>query len=111
MKQFFHGFQKMDKGCMISALKTVSLSVLLLFCYSFAGQKTETKAMNNSFIVGPAYPMGNTEAPTLPVTNLKKLHNGWDAGWTFSGKPFFENALSGVCTSVLLIDMSYSYDL
>jgi hypothetical protein len=88
----------MDKGCIMKALKITGLSVVLLFFYSFAGLKDTTKATYNSFSVGPAYPIGNTAAPTIPVTNLKKLHNGWDATWTFFGKPFLENynVLSGV---------------
>jgi hypothetical protein len=86
----------MDKGHTMKALKIAGLSVLLLSFYSFAGLKEETKTTYHIFSVGPAYPIGNTEAPTIPVTNLKKLHNGWDADWTFFGKPFLGTGLSGL---------------
>jgi hypothetical protein len=92
----FHGFPKMNKGCMMKTLKITGLFALSLFFYSFAGLKDETKTTYHSFSIGPAYTIGNTEAPTIPVTNLKKLHNGWDADWTFFGKPFLGTGLSGL---------------
>jgi len=83
---------------MMRALTTSGICVMVWCFFSFAGLKDTAKTTLNSFTVGPAYPIGNTEAPTIPVTNLKRLHNGWDAGWTFFGKPFleYENGLSGL---------------
>jgi hypothetical protein len=86
----------MDKGHTMKALKIAGLSIVLLSLCSFAGPTNESKTTFHSFFVGPANPLGNTEAPTIPVTNLKKLHNGWDAGWTFFGKPFLGTGLSGL---------------
>lgn len=85
------------------ALNVTGVFVVLLSFYSFAGVKEGTKTTFNSFTLGPAVPVSNTEAMTNPTEvspepNLKKLKPGWEAGWTFFGKPFLEleNALSGL---------------
>lgn len=85
----------------MKVLKLSSLCVLLL-CF-FA----DAKNTFHSFYLGPAFPLSNTSAFTDEafseeiqeiVPNYKELKTGWDAGWTFFGKPLtkFDNALSGL---------------
>ncbi len=92
---------KTGKGHKMKVLKLSSLCVLLL-CF-FA----DAKNTFHSFYLGPAFPLSNTSAFTDEafseeiqeiVPNYKELKTGWDAGWTFFGKPLtkFDNALSGL---------------
>jgi len=83
------------------ALKFAAVCILLLSFYSFARAKDETKTTFNSFKLGPALPLGNSSAITSSDSldpNMKKLKPGWEASWTFFGKPFLknENVLSGL---------------
>jgi hypothetical protein len=79
-------------------LQFTGVCILMLSFYSFAGIKDTTKNTYNSFTFGPALPLSNTAAMTIPKTNMKNLKPGWEAGWTFFGKPLheMENALSGI---------------
>lgn len=71
------------------ALK-MTTCILLLSLFSHAGLRDNTKSTFNSFTIGPAFPLNNTSAPTIPATNMKELKTGWEAGWTFFGKPFLK---------------------
>ena len=82
----------------MKTLRFTGVCFLLLSFYSFVGVKDTAKSTYNSFTLGPALPLSDNAAPTIPATNIKELLPGWEAGWTFFGKPFHkkENALSGM---------------
>jgi hypothetical protein len=72
----------------MDVIKRFSLIVFLTCSFIYA------KNTFSSFTLAPAYPVSsrNAETPTGP----KALANGWEAGWTFFGKPFaaFKNGIS-----------------
>lgn len=78
----------------MKTLTTSCILVLFLICLS------DAKETFHSFSIGLASPI-NSSAPTStnPDTpNEKTLKLGWDAGWTFFGKPFlkYDNAIAGL---------------
>lgn len=88
-------------------LKCTGAILLLVVVSSFAGifgrSGDDAKSTYTSFTVAPAFPLGSGQVVTNPDPSptanpmLRGLHNGWEAAWTFFGKPFlgFDNALSG----------------
>ena len=79
-------------------IQFTSVCILLFSCYIIAGIKDTTKKTFNSFTLALALPLSNTEAETIPLSNVKKLKPGWEAEWAFFGKPFTEkdNLISGL---------------
>jgi hypothetical protein len=79
------------------ALTNTGICVFLLSFCAFAGMK-ESKKNRHSFTVGPALPISDNSAKTIPDSNYKNLKLGWDGSWTFTGKPFdsFDNVISGI---------------